>query len=50
MEIQDRYCHGSIASRARIRRTVDADIEGVIPAATTSTASSGQLHLDSGIP
>jgi len=49
MEIQHRYCHGLIASCLRIRRTVDADIAGAIPAATTSTASSGQLHLESGI-
>ncbi len=49
MEIQDRYCHGLIASRAKIGRTVDADIDGAIPAAATSTASSGQLHLDSAI-
>ena len=50
MEIQDRYCQGLIASWVRIRRTVEGDIAGAIPAATTSTANSGQLHLDNGTP
>jgi hypothetical protein len=47
-EIQDRCCQGLSASAVRMRRTVDAEIASVMPAAMTSAASSGQLHRDSG--
>jgi len=49
-EIQDRWCQGLIASSARMRRTVDAEIGSAIPPLTTSTARSRQVHVDSGTP
>ena len=48
-KIQDRCCQGLIASAASQRRTVEAEIEATTPRRLASAASSGQLHLASGM-
>ena len=48
-KIQDRCCHGSSASPASQRRTVDADTEAPMPRRAASDANSGQDHFASGV-
>jgi hypothetical protein len=47
-KIHDSYCHGLIASTANHRRTVDGDTDDTSPSLTAWTASSDELHRDSG--
>ncbi|MEU2226214.1 hypothetical protein [Streptomyces sp. NPDC018347] len=50
MKIQDRYCQGLLASALSQRRTVAADMAGVMARATTSRAGFGHDQRDSGVP
>ena len=48
MKIHDWYCQGLRASSDNQRRTVDAEIDGQIPALTACSASSGHDQRDNG--
>ena len=50
MKIHDWNCHGLSASSPSHRRTVEVEIDGQTPSATTCRANSGHDHRDNGSP